>query len=421
MKKRLMGLPLPAVAVLLCSILSACLKDRVETTERYKIYSPVYENLADVRSNMLTIAPRDIQYPGKIYIKGNYLFISEVNRGIHIIDNSLPSAPKNIGFLKIPYNVDMAIKNNTLYADMGADLLSFDIQNPQQGKLRTITEKAFPNQQRWATETDKVLVDWSVRDTIVHSKADAKPKENDKWIAVTDLAYNTSSGNANSVPNAVYGTGGSMARFTAFKDRLFTVGVNNLGVFNIKDDFKPVFVTRKDLGWGIETIFPFQDNLFIGSIAGVKIFSTANPDEPTLTGEFGHVRKCDPVVTNGKNIFVTLRAGSNCGGGASELQILTATPLTSPSLVKSYTLENPFGLAVDGNTLLVCDGWSGLKVYDISDVQALKQIAHIKDIVPFDVIAGNGLAIVSAIDGIYQYDYKSPSSPKLLSSIKLKK
>jgi len=417
--------PLPAHLLLLCFFgqslfLTGCIKDEVKTTLRYTIYTPSYKTVKELRENMATLASRDVAYPGKIYIKGAYLFVGERNRGIHIIDNSNPAAPKNTGFLEIPYNADMAVKNQTLYADMGGDLLSLDITDPKNAKLKTVTEKVFQFS-LWKTEDDKVVVDWSKRDTVVHSKSEARSKNGDVWYPYFNEQAGPSGPAGASGPPAVYGTGGSMARFAATKERLFTVGQNNMGVFNITNDFNPAFVTRKDLGWGIETIFPFGDHLFVGTISGVKVFSLTDPDNPGEIGSFGHVRRCDPVVTDGKHMFVTLRGGGSCGGNASELQILTATSLTAPQLIKSYTLDNPFGLAVDGNTLLICDGNSGLKVYDIANVNAIKLLQEIKGVVPYDVIASNGLAVVSAADGIYQYNYKNPASLKLLSSIKLKK
>ena len=65
--------------------------------------------------------------PGKIYFKEGYIFINEELKGIHVIDNRNPENPQNIGFIEIPGNVDIAIKNNTLYADSYIDLGAIDI------------------------------------------------------------------------------------------------------------------------------------------------------------------------------------------------------------------------------------------------------------------------------------------------------
>jgi hypothetical protein len=416
-----MRLPLLLAAAF---FIQGCFKDTVRNTYRYTIYTPVYKTLQEVREGIIMTNPVEISYPGKIYIKDKYLFVSESYKGIHVIDNSNPSEPKNIGFIAIPSNADMAIKNNTLYADMYADLITIDISDLKNVKYKTVIPKIFIDNS-WYLNDDKVIVDWDKKDTVVYSKKDAVPKGDERWYPYPVLYYNSLTNDAmysNSAPTpSSYGTGGSMARFTALSDRLYTVGYQNLGVFNISDDFNPVFVARKNLGWGIETIFPFKGNLFIGTTTGVKIFSIANLDNPVETGTFAHVRSCDPVVANDDYAFATLRAGSTCGGNSSELSIISISNFAKPSLVKSYSLENPYGLGLDGNILFICDGTAGLKIYDVTDVQNLKLITTIKNINPMDVIPINGLAIVVGREAIYQYDYKNINNIKLLSSTKLNK
>ncbi len=48
---------------------------------------------------------------------------------MHIIDNQNPADPQNIGFIEIPGNVDIAIKENILYADSYVDLVAIDISD----------------------------------------------------------------------------------------------------------------------------------------------------------------------------------------------------------------------------------------------------------------------------------------------------
>ncbi len=416
MKKFALRLHLP-VFVFCILLLQGCIKDTVEGELRYTIYTPIYKTLEEVRSEVKLTPPSAVAYPQKIYVKGKYLFITETMKGIHVIDNTDPSKPNNIGFINIPSNVDIAIKNNTLYADMYSDLVTIDISDPKTAKLKTVIPKIFV-ENSWYFNDNKVVAGWDKRDTVVFSKKDAVPKKDETWVVYD--AYNASPlGTTGSVGS--YGTGGSMARFTALLERLYTVGNKNLSVFDISDDFNPSFIARKDLGFGIETIFPFKNNLFIGTTTGVRIFSLANLDNPAELGTFAHARRCDPVVANDKHAFATLRAGSVCGGNNSELTVLNIETLTNPVLIKSYPLENPYGLGLDGNTLFVCDGTAGLKVYNAADVSNLKLITTIKDIDPRDVILINGLAIVVGKSAIYQYDYKDINNLKLLSTTYLQK
>src|SRR5690349_19825 len=103
------------MTVMLMISLSAC--DKEKTTRTYTWYTPVFKPLPEVRAEMKTSQARGLSKPGKIYIYGNYIFLNEVNEGIHVFDNTQPSSPKNIGFIPIPGNEDIAAQGNVLFAD----------------------------------------------------------------------------------------------------------------------------------------------------------------------------------------------------------------------------------------------------------------------------------------------------------------
>src|SRR5687767_6946565 len=95
-------------------IFSACMKDSCKRQQVITMYIPVYQTKAEVRNNIKSNAPKPLKKPGKIYIRGNTIFLNEIDKGIHVIDNSNPSSPVNIAFIDIPGNVDIAVKGNTL-------------------------------------------------------------------------------------------------------------------------------------------------------------------------------------------------------------------------------------------------------------------------------------------------------------------
>ena len=82
--------------------------------------------------------------PSKIFVYGEYLFMSEENKGIHILDNSDPKNPAPINFIAIPGNKDLIVKGDHLLADSYYDLLVIDIKNPRQPQLLSRNEEAFP-------------------------------------------------------------------------------------------------------------------------------------------------------------------------------------------------------------------------------------------------------------------------------------
>lgn len=106
-------------------------------------YRPIYLSYAELR-NVTTQGPRSLEHPGKIYVRGTYLFINEPGAGIHIIDNHDPTNPQPVAFVNIRGNVDMAVKGDVLYADSATDLVALDISNPQQVQVLNRVENVFP-------------------------------------------------------------------------------------------------------------------------------------------------------------------------------------------------------------------------------------------------------------------------------------
>src|SRR6185436_7954170 len=91
---------------------SSCLKDDCKQFYTYKLYKPVYMSYDELRSAVKSTAVTDLKTVGKIYYKAPYIFISEVNEGIHVLDNTNPSSPQNVAFIKVPGNLDIAVKDN---------------------------------------------------------------------------------------------------------------------------------------------------------------------------------------------------------------------------------------------------------------------------------------------------------------------
>jgi hypothetical protein len=106
-------------------------------------YRPVYASYEEIR-NVRTLSAQALVHPGKIYVKGSFLFINDINQGIHIINNQNPAAPQPISFISIPGNVDMAVKDNILYADNATDMVALDISNPSDVKLVKRIMNTFP-------------------------------------------------------------------------------------------------------------------------------------------------------------------------------------------------------------------------------------------------------------------------------------
>ncbi len=419
-----------ALAVLILIFCAGCLKDSVSRTYTYTLYRPVYKTTAEVRANIKSNASVAVRQPGKLFIKGDYIFLNELDKGVHIIDNHNPAQPKNVAFIDIPGNLDLAVKGNTLYADLYTDLVAIDIANPLAAKVTHIVEDVFPHRS-WSSyypiDSTMIVNSWVVKDTTVTEEytTGTWQRVNGGWgmmferPSVANDAFASAVGGKSSSSPA--GVSGSMARFTIVEDRLYTVGDQELTVFNIADAKTPKYITENQISFGIETIFPFKDKLFIGSTAGMFIYSISNPDRPQQLSRFTHVQSCDPVIADDDHAYVTLRSGNFCQGFTNQLEVINISRLLHPSLVKTYPMTNPYGLSKDGDLLFICDGADGLKLYNAAKPDRLQLLQTISGLETYDVIAYGGLALVVAKDGLYQFDYSNRNNIKQISKIALAK
>jgi len=417
----------PFLTILLISgVLSSC-SDKF--TETFTANVPQYMNLDDWRA--MEIAPenpRDLSDPGKIYIYQNHLFIVERGVGVHILNNANPSSPQNLAFLKIAGGVDLSVSNNMLYVDSYYDLLAFDISDPINPKLQCRIIDAF-DFDNWTLikgyESDLpferidrekgIVIGWSQKE-ISRDAPGYEPMEFENWgvgIETGGILQTT----ANFMGGS--GIGGSMAQFTITGNYLYVLRPSSITSFSLNGDACPQQSSITQVGWNAETIFPYNNHLFLGTSSGMMIFNLNNPSAPEYVSAISHLTACDPVAVQGNRAYVTIRTGTGCQGFLNQLLVVDITDYSNPVMRAEYNLTNPHGLGIDGNTLFVCDGSDGLKVFDATDDMTITDhlISHYTEINTFDVIPYNNVLIMSAKEGIYQYDYSDPQNIVELSVI----
>ena len=213
------------------------------------------------------------------------------------------------------------------------------------------------------------------------------------------------------------GTGGSLARFTLAGNYLYVVEETTLKTFDVSAPANPILKNTLVIGNNIETIYPYKNNLFIGSQLGMFIYSIANPAEPKLSGSALHVRSCDPVVANDTAAFVTLRSGSFCGAPADGLYLYNITNLFSPQLVTTVNLATPFGLGLKDSILFVCQGANGMSAVNIKSINAPVISQTITGSNFMDVIPYGDLLICYVTDGIALYDISNTSNIQFIKKV----
>lgn len=401
--------------IALLAVLSAgCLKNKSLRT--YTIKRPVHALKPDVRDNIRMGSPREIADAGNFVLYQNTMFINDRGRGIHVVDYSNASSPVRKGFIPIPGNRGLAIRNNVLYADCYNYLLVLKIHAPDDIRYESEIRDVFPGNTAGIRESnDAIEVIWISTDTTV-------TEEEYNNLTKSDVALESSMFLANtSIPGPVTGgnsVGSSMAVFAVVNDYLYTVDQSNLSAFSLADPLHPErHNTQVVSGGNVETIFPFSDKLFVGTRTGMFMYSISNPAAPAFLSMYQHVRVCDPVIAEEKFAYVTLRSGSGCGGVVNSLDVLNIENVTSPVLVRSYSFSNPHGLSKDGKVLFLCDGEAGLRVLDASDPADIKTVKTVAAGTCRDVVAIGQIAFVMLDDAIQIYSYDQQFNVQPLGSI----
>ena len=416
---------LPFLAIVATFFLQSCVKDSCEQMTTWVRQTPIYKTQAEMDAVQVSNEEaRALKKPGKIYFYNDFIFINEIREGVHIIDNTDPTSPQNIGFINIEGNADIAIKDGRLYADSYTTLFTLDVSDVNNVSVIERQSEVFTpgwdngDGQIWVyneIETITEMLDCQTRDAMVN-------RGGIFFRNFDDVAFAPQAESGGGGFGGGSGTGGSMARFTLVGDYLYSVSDSDMRVFSLANLDAPALANTLELGWGIETIIPHEDKLFIGSATGMQIWDNQNPELPTFLSEFRHATACDPVFVKDNFAYVTLRDGNACQGFVNQLDLIDITDLTNPTLEKTFQMDNPHGLSIDGDNLFLCEGAFGLKTFDIEDPTKLgsKKIDHIKDISAYDVIALPGdsdILLMIGEGGFFQYDYSNPRDLKEISRI----
>ena len=384
-----------------------------------KVATPEYMTLEALRSSVEITSPIPIVESGKIYVYNDMVLVNDVDKGIHIIDNSNPENPQKVACIKIKANKDMEIKGDYLYADSLMDLVVFDISDLNNIKEVTRLKDVFPayvvlpfvedmviDYGEQGPYSDQIIVSWNITE------------ERRRIEEVNDLNIRFMNDVALAESNAAVGQGGSLARFKIVDDILYAVDSHNINLFDIQNLESPEVLGNVYAGFDIETIFNRNNHLFLGSMSGMYIYDISSPASPQFVSEFQHGTACDPVVVDDQYAYITLRAGNFCGAIDSSLLIVDISDLYNPELIKSYSMDNPYGLGIKEDLLFICDGTSGLKVYNKIDVEELEMIDHFKDINTYDVIPLDERLLMIGDNELFQYNY-AESGLDLISKFSL--
>lgn len=97
------------------------------------------ENIAlsynEIKDDIDTLEELPYQFFSSFTISNKYLFVSNGDSGIHVIDNTDPKNPKNTSFIRFPNVTNMKVVDNILYASSMGDIAVLDIADIHNVKL----------------------------------------------------------------------------------------------------------------------------------------------------------------------------------------------------------------------------------------------------------------------------------------------
>lgn len=201
-------------------------------------------------------------------------------------------------------------------------------------------------------------------------------------------------------------TGGSLASITIVGDHLYALNTTSIIPVDISDLSNPEVLDLVTIGTGLETIFPYDNKLFIGSASALFVYDLNDPSRPSYFTNFTHATGCDPVVAKGDYAYVTLRDGVSCNN-FFRLNVLEVVNVKDPRNTFStaqINLENPRGLGIGcNNKLFVCDGAAGLKQFDLADPASPVLERTYDQYFANDVLIQGDLLILTGEDGVFQF------------------
>lgn len=407
-------LPVFLLAILCGSFLSC--RDKCKETRVVIKEIPIIHPFSEIRNGVKILAAQDIQDPGKMYAKGDYLFINEIRNGIHVIDNRDPSSPVKISFIQIPGNGDFFFQGNTLYADSYSDMVSFDISDlaniKETGRVNNLFEAGWFNNTSWSVESGGFNLSETRKEYITETLYVDCENDPEPQSVPLETSIVTQRGSK------------TLPRF-AFQDKLLyaATGFTTVKIFSLVNFVKPDSLNTIKISPLPFSIFTHQNKLFISSLDGFIVYDNSTPDFPKKIAAFPQGTSCDKTVIQNNIAYLITTTGSYCGYVANKLDLIDISDASIPTLIKSYSMTSTSGLALDFPTLYICEGINGFKVFDVTDKMAVNKNMLISnaDLHANDVILSGNIVIVNAEDGIYQFDGSDPKSLKQLSKISIKK
>ena len=370
-------------------LFASCSKDNATISLTFRKGTALYADIEEIRSVELVSAPKMIENAGKLFLGDNYILIGENGKGIHVLDNTDPSNPVNIGFLQLPFTNEFFVDNDIIYAESQYDFIKIDLSDINNPIMVDRVEYAFAEAIQNADGL--ALVGFSYETVTRSFKTDSEEAQalRDSYYLYYD--YNNSVIPASSVPSSFVGSErgvkGTVNKIAVYSNHVYVLSNSKLHTFQ-DSPTDIMLVENTDIGWDNETIYAEGNHLFIGTQSSMIIMDVTNPSSPIETSTYNHPNSCDPVLPIGNVAYLTLRTVdfTGCSGDENTLEVLDISNIYSPEQITTIPMTSPYGMTMINNKLYVGEGTNGMSIFDAADPANPLLINSNTSIVAYDVI-----------------------------------
>ncbi|MCO6459779.1 MAG: hypothetical protein J5I59_00110 [Saprospiraceae bacterium] len=214
------------------------------------------------------------------------------------------------------------------------------------------------------------------------------------------------------------GKSGSTASMITYGDYMYFIDNSILRTMSLTDPAHPVQTSQVNIPGIAETLFAFEDALYVGTRTGVLVYDLTNKAQPVYQDNAFHWPAHDPVVVQGNYGYSTTRWGDQEGSGGGNLTVLDVSNRLNPITLYSIPQEYPYGLGISGEYLYVCNGSFGINIFKINQFNSqVDFVSNIKTDAVYDCIPSEELLICQMSTGIGIFNISTPDKPVLISKI----
>ncbi|MBN2730588.1 MAG: hypothetical protein JXR53_15295 [Bacteroidales bacterium] len=320
---------------------------KIDTSQWERIYSSNYSPYTVTYEQYLSAVklskPVKVVNTGRLYFYRKYVFAQDLNRGIHIYTTDTLEMVIPYGFIQIPGNTDLIIKNDILFANSYDLLLVFDLRH-KEFPLVAYEKGAFDplHNTRDNLQCAKLFNDSGFilgykyyKQTQIKCDEDLPWEKNifteacPEYYNPMDGIFFLNDGTSEAVSKSKGGKSGSLNRFAFGEKRLFFADHLGIQTFDVDTLSKPKKLKRQQLenfqvrnrmnvpsdSVDYEMLVYSQQRLFAGSSSLTSFIDAKNEDSIVFTSHIPHftlppndfqsVR--DPIIVKDSLAWITVR------------------------------------------------------------------------------------------------------------------